>query len=273
MGILLMLPALALVLIFFLYPVLALSVRSFLEPEPGLGQYARLLTDSTTLTILTRTLVVAAVVTGTTLLLSYPYAYLMSLSGPGIRALLLFLVLLPFWSSLMARTFSWIVLLQPSGIVAWLLRRVGLGDVQLLGSQIGVTIAMTQVLLPFMVLPLFNNMVQIDRRLVSAAYSMGASRTRTFLKVYLPLSVPGVAAGSVLVFILSLGFWVTPRLIGSPQQSLVGQLIETKAGRLLDFAGAGAISLVLLVITGVLLLVVSGGIRLLVPGGGGRDDG
>ncbi|MUL85931.1 ABC transporter permease [Mycobacterium sp. CBMA247] len=272
-GILLMLPALALVLIFFLYPVLALSVRSFLEPEPGLGQYARLLTDSTTLTILTRTLVVAAVVTGTTLLLSYPYAYLMSLSGPGIRALLLFLVLLPFWSSLMARTFSWIVLLQPSGIVAWLLRRVGLGDVQLLGSQIGVTIAMTQVLLPFMVLPLFNNMVQIDRRLVSAAYSMGASRTRTFLKVYLPLSVPGVAAGSVLVFILSLGFWVTPRLIGSPQQSLVGQLIETKAGRLLDFAGAGAISLVLLVITGVLLLVVSGGIRLLVPGGGGRDDG
>ncbi|MDH6195263.1 putative spermidine/putrescine transport system permease protein [Mycobacterium frederiksbergense] len=272
-GILLMLPALAVVLVFFLYPVIALSARSFLEPEPGLGQYARLLTDSTTLTILTRTLVVAAIVTVTTLLLSYPYAYLMSLSGPGIRALLLFLVLLPFWSSLMARTFSWIVLLQPNGIVAGLLRRVGLGDVQLLGSQFGVTVAMTQVLLPFMVLPLFNNMVQIDRRLVSAAYSMGASRTRAFLKVYLPLSVPGIAAGSVLVFILSLGFWVTPRLIGSPQQSLVGQLIETKAGRLLDFAGAGAISLVLLVITAVLLLVVSGGVRLLVPGGGRRDDG
>jgi putative spermidine/putrescine transport system permease protein len=105
---------------------------------------------------------------------------------------------------------------------------------------------------------------------------MGASRVRAFAKVYLPLSAAGVTAGCVLVFILGLGFWVTPRLVGSPQQSLIGQLIETKAGRLLDFAGAGAISVVLLVITMVLLLAVGGGIRMLVPGhsaDGGRGDG
>jgi putative spermidine/putrescine transport system permease protein len=271
-----MVPGLAVVLVFFVYPVIALSARSFLEPEPGIGQYVDLFTNETTLTILGRTLVVAVLVTVVTLLLAYPYAYLMSISGTGIRTLLLFLVLLPFWSSLMARTFAWIVLLQPSGPIAGFLGTIGLGDIPLLGSQVGVTIAMTQVLLPFMVLPLFNNMVRIDRRLLSAAHSMGASKVRAFRKVYLPLSVPGIAAGSVLVFILSLGFWVTPRLIGSPQQSLIGQLIETRVGRLLDFPGAGAISVVLLLITIVLLMAVSGGIRALIPGArerGGREDG
>ncbi len=275
-AVLLLLPALVVVLVFFVYPVFALSARSFLEPTPGFGQYVDLVTNETTVTILVRTLVVALLVTVVTLLLAYPYAYLMSLCGPGMRTFLLFLVLLPFWSSLMARTFAWIVLLQPSGPVAGFLGFLGLDGVKLLGSQLGVTIAMTQVLLPFMVLPLFNTMTGIDRRLLSAAHSMGASRFRAFRTVYLPLSVPGVAAGSVLVFILSLGFWVTPRLIGSPQQSLVGQLIETKVGKLLDFPGAGAISVVLLVITVVLLLAVGGGVRALVPGAktdGGRDDG
>lgn len=275
-ALLLLLPALLLVLVFYVYPVIALSARSFMEPEPGFGQYVDLVTNQTTVTILVRTLVVALLVTVVTLGLAYPYAYLMSLSGPGMRTFLLFLVLLPFWSSLMARTFAWIVLLQPSGPVAGFLGMIGLGAIPLLGSQVGVTIAMTQVLLPFMVLPVFNTMAGIDRRLLSAAHSMGASRFRAFRKVYLPLSLPGVAAGSVLVFILSLGFWVTPRLIGSPQQSLVGQLIETKVGRLLDFPGAGAISVVLLVITVVLLLAVGGGVRAFFPGAkteGRRDDG
>jgi putative spermidine/putrescine transport system permease protein len=271
---LLPLPALAVVMVFFVYPVVSLSAQSFLEPVPGFGHYTELFTDSTTLTILIRTLLVSAMVTALTLVLAYPYAYLMTIASPAARALLLFLVLLPFWSSLMARTFAWIVLLQPNGIVSSMLGWVGLGDVPLLGSQIGVTIAMTQVLLPFMVLPLFNSMMQIDRRLLSAAHSMGASRFRAFRRVYLPLSTPGITAGCVLVFILSIGFWVTPRLVGSPQQSLIGQLIETKAGRLLDFAGAGAISVVLLVVTLVLLVAVGGGLRMVTSGQStGHDRG
>lgn len=261
---LLLVPAVAIVGIFFVYPVVALSVRSFLEPMPGLGQYVDLFTDQTSLTILVRTVLVAVLVTVVGLVLGYPYAYLMSISGPRMRVLLLFVVLLPFWSSLMARTFAWIILLQPGGIVSTLLSFVGLGDVRLLGSQLGVTIAMTQVLLPFMVLPLYSRMIAIDRNLLDAARSLGASRLRAFVRVYIPLSMPGVIAGSVLLFILSLGFWVTPRLIGSPQESLIGQLIATKVERLLDFAGAGALSLVLLVVTIVLLIAVSGVLRILV---------
>ncbi|GAA2326640.1 ABC transporter permease [Streptomyces cuspidosporus] len=269
----LMLPAVAVVVIFFAVPVVLLSARSFLEPEPGFGQYVQLFSDKTSITILTRTIVVALLVTVVTLLLSYPYAYLMSITSPRVRALLLFLVLLPFWSSLMARSFAWIVLLQPQGPVAVALRAIGLEGIPLLGSQVGVTIAMAQVLLPFMVLPLSNSMAQIDRNLLSAAYSMGASRIRAFVKVYLPLSLPGVTAGSVLVFILSLGFWVTPRLIGSPQQSLVGQFIQTKVATLLDFAGAGALSVVLLVTTCILLAVAGGAARgMLSTGGGSRNE-
>lgn len=268
----LMLPAVAVVIIFFAVPVVLLSARSFLEPEPGFGQYVQLFSDKTSITILIRTIVVALLVTVVTLLLSYPYAYLMSITSPRVRALLLFLVLLPFWSSLMARSFAWIVLLQPQGPVAGALRAIGLEGIPLLGSQVGVTIAMAQVLLPFMVLPLSNSMAQIDRNLLSAAYSMGASRIRAFVKVYLPLSLPGVTAGAVLVFILSLGFWVTPRLIGSPQQSLIGQFIQTKVGTLLDFAGAGALSVVLLVTTGILLAVAGGAARRTISTGGGSRD-
>ncbi|MBK0420133.1 ABC transporter permease [Leucobacter sp. CSA1] len=258
---LLIAPAVALVLVFFAYPLVSLIARSFLEPTPGFGQYVEVLSDATSLKILGRTFAVAAQVTAVTLILGYPYAYLMTLVGRRVRTVLMFLVLLPFWSSLMARTFAWIALFHPEGVIVAALRAVGLGDVKLLGTQLGVTIAMVQVLLPFMVLPLYSTMSGIDRRLLDAARSLGASRLRAFTRIYLPLSLPGVFAGSVLLFIMSLGFWVTPRLIGSPQESLIGQLIETRVGKLLDFAGAGAISTVLLVVTLVLLISFSGAVR------------
>jgi len=260
-GWLLIAPAVALVGLFFVYPLVSLIARSFLEPTPGFGQYVEVISDPTTMKILGRTFLVALQVTAVTLILGYPYAYLMTLVKPRTRTFLMFLVLLPFWSSLMARTFAWIALFHPEGVVVNALRLVGLGDVRLLGSQLGVTIAMVQVMLPFMVLPLYSTMSGIDRRLLDAARSMGASRLRTFLRVYFPLSLPGVFAGSVLLFIMSLGFWVTPRLIGSPQESLIGQLIETRVGKLLDFPGAGAISTVLLVVTLLLLLLSSGAVR------------
>lgn len=260
-GWLLIAPAVVLVGLFFVYPLASLIARSFLEPAPGLDHYADVISDPTTMKILARTFLVALQVTVVTLILGYPYAYLMTLVKPRTRTFLMFLVLLPFWSSLMARTFAWIALFHPEGVVVNAFRLVGLGDVNLLGSQLGVTIAMVQVLLPFMVLPLYSTMSGIDRRLLDAARSMGASRARTFVKVYFPLSLPGVFAGSVLLFIMSLGFWVTPRLIGSPQESLIGQLIETRVGKLLDFPGAGAISTVLLVVTLILLLLSSGAVR------------
>ncbi|MEV7009842.1 ABC transporter permease [Streptosporangium sp. NPDC051022] len=274
-GYLLVIPAAVLVGVFFAYPVISLALDSVLKPTPGTGHYADIFTDPTSMRILVRTFTVALLVTAVTLVLAYPYAYLMTLVGPRTRTVLMFLVLLPFWSSLMARTFAWVVLLQPGGVVSRALGWIGLEDTSLLGTQLGVTIAMAQVLLPFMVLPLYSNMSGIDRRLLDAAHSMGASRATAFRKVYLPLSIPGVTAGSVLVFILCLGFWVTPRLVGSPQESLIGQLIATKVEKLLDFPSAGALSVILLVVTMLLLLVVQGMLRRLagrLPGAGGTDD-
>lgn len=252
-----MLPALAVVVLCIAYPVVSLALDSFLQPSPGVHQYVQALTDSTTTTILIRTVRIAFIVTVVTLLLAYPYAYLMTLVRPRTRLILTFIVLLPFWTSLMARSFAWVVMLQPDGILSALTTRIGFGEVSLLGTQTGVTIAMAQVLLPFMVLPLYSNMATIDRRLLSAAGSLGANRVTGFFTVYLPMSVPGIGAGSVLVFILSLGFWVTPRLVGSPQQSVIGQLIATKVSKLLDFASAGALSVILLVVTALLLFGVS----------------
>lgn len=252
---LLVVPALIVIVVFFLWPLASLFLESFTTPEPGLGNYAKILGDETTRKIISRTFVVAITVTLTTLVLAYPYAYLMSTVGAKARVFLMFLVLLPFWSSILARTFAWLVIFQPSGPLQQFADWLGIPLPALLGTQVGVTIAMAQTLLPFMVMPLFNNMVKIDRNLLNAAYSMGASKFRAFLRVYVPLSIPGISAGSVLVFVLSLGFWITPRIIGSPQQAMIGQLLEIRIRKLLDFAGAGALAVVLLILTGILLSV------------------
>lgn len=251
------LPALGLLLVVLVWPLLQLLYRSVMTPTFSLEKYQALLTDGVSVTILTRTIVMSLTVTVVTLLLAYPYAYAMTkVSGRG-RAVLMALVLLPFWTSLMARTFAWLVLLQDTGVVNSLLSAVGIGPLSLIRNSTGVTIGMTQVLLPFMVLPLYSTMSKIDVRLLTAAISLGAPARVAFRRVYLPLSMPGVVAGTTLVFIMSLGFYVTPQILGSPQQAMISQLIATKIDRLLDFGSAGALSAVLIVITVVLLALMS----------------
>lgn len=251
------LPALALLLVVMVWPLLQLLYRSFMTPTFSLEKYQGLLSDGVSITILTRTIVMSLIVTVVTLLMAYPYAYAMSKVTPRTRAVLMALVLLPFWTSLMARTFAWLVLLQDTGVVNSLLSAIGIGPLSLIRNTSGVTIGMTQVLLPFMVLPLYSTMSKIDPRLMTAAISLGAPARVAFRRIYLPLSVPGVVAGTTLVFILSLGFYVTPQILGSPQQAMISQLIATKVDRLLDFGAAGALSAVLIVITLVLLALMS----------------
>lgn len=241
-------PALLIVAGAFLYPVALLLWRSLSEPRFGLHTYTEILGDSVTWTVMGRTLYMSAIVTAVTLLLGYPYAYVMTLAGPRARTVLLALVLLPFWTSLMARTFAWVVLLQEGGPVSQVLHALRFGTTQLKGTTAGVTIGMAQVLLPFMVLPLYSTMKGIDRSLVSAAQSMGARPATAFRLVYLPLSLPGVMAGVTLVTVLALGFYVTPVLLGSPQQAMISQLIALKVSPLLDFPAAGALSFILLVV-------------------------
>ncbi|WP_405620902.1 ABC transporter permease [Streptomyces sp. NBC_01511] len=253
---LLLAPAALMLLVFFAYPLAGIVWQAFTDPEPGLGNFGDLLSDPTTTRVVGRTLLTSLVVAVATLVLAYPYAYLMTVSGPRTRAVLMALVLLPFWTSLMARNFAWIVLLQDGGPLGMLGSLFG-RDGGLLGTAPGVAIGMIQVLLPYMVLPLYSVMSGIDRRLLSAASGLGAGRFTSFRRVYLPLSMPGVISGATLVFVLALGFYVTPKLLGSPKESMVAQVIGTKVEKLLDFGGAGAFSVILLAITALLLLVVA----------------
>ncbi|MET0992713.1 MAG: ABC transporter permease, partial [Mycobacterium sp.] len=213
----------------------------------GLGNYAWILSSDTAMGALIRTFAVAALVTGITLVLAYPYAYLMLVSGPRARAALTLIALLPFWTSLMVRTFAWMILLQDNGIVA------ALTGQSFLGTTTGVVIGMTQVLLPFMVLPLYATMTAVDTRLVPAAQTLGASPPKAFVQVFLPLTLPGVAAGCLTVFITALGFYVTPALLGSPQDAMISQQIFTQVNGLLKWGRGGALGTVLLVLTLALL--------------------
>lgn len=261
---LLALPAVVVLGVFFVVPALRLAWLSVSTPELGVGNYTGLASDGVVVTVVLRTLGMAAVVTVLCVLCAYPYAYLMTIVGPRWRAVLTALVLLPFWTSLMARTFAWVVLLQDTGVVNALLAAVGLGPTRLLGTTAGVSIAMAQVMLPFMVLPVYAAMRGIDRRLVDAAMGLGARPINAFLRVYLPLSLRGVAAGATLVMVLSLGFYVTPSLVGSPQQSMLAQLISVQVNQLLNFGAAGALAVTLLVVT---LVLVAGVQRLTRTGG------
>src|SRR5690606_30047928 len=157
-------------------------------------------TNGYTIRVLTRTLLVAVAVAVAGVLLAYPYAYAMTLVGPTMRAVLVTIVLIPFWTSMMARNFAWMILMQDGGLIQRLLSPFGLAEVVLLGTPVAACIAMTQVLLPFLVLPMYSSMEQIDRRLVAAGQSLGAPRTRAFRRIFLPLSMPGVVAGMSLVF-------------------------------------------------------------------------
>nr|WP_244223425.1 ABC transporter permease [Amycolatopsis circi] len=270
----LLLPAAAVVLVFFFYPLAVILWRSFTEPSFGVGNYLAVLGDEVQIRVLLRTLRTALIITAATLVIAYPYAYAMTLVGRRARTVLTLLVLMPFWTSLMARNFAWYVLEQRGGVIEKTLSAIGIDGVVLLGSVAGVTVAMVQVMLPFMVLPLQSSMLSIDRSLLHAAGSLGARRPVAFLQVYVPLSMPGVLAGVSVVFIMSLGFYITPALLGTPQQALVAQVIGTQVNDLLDFAGAGALGTILLVLTLVVLAVLS---RVAAPLGtsaaGGADRG
>lgn len=252
-GLVLLLPALVAFLLLFVYPLARVIHVSLTDPSTGFSNYADLLSDGYTVRVIVRTLWVAALVALFDLLLAFPLAYAMTISGKTMRAVLFTIVLVPFWTSAIAKNFAWLILFQRDGLVDRLLSLVGIHH-PLLGTLPGVLIAMTQVLLPFAVLPLYARLEQIDRGLLNAAQGLGATRARAFRQIYLPLSMPGVAAAGTLIFILALGFYITPALLGSPQQTLVAQLIMVKIQQVLDFGGASAAGMFLLIVTLLALL-------------------
>jgi putative spermidine/putrescine transport system permease protein len=254
---LLVLPALALSAVVFAYPVIRLLVRSFTdfpsEADSGFANYTWFLGNSTQLAVLGRTFLTAAIVTAVCLAVGYPYAYLITRVSPRWRALLFGVVLLSLYESVIVRNYAWRILLRRDGLVDDALTWIGLGHVELLGTLKAVVIGMAHIMLPFMILPLYASMRQIDQRLMLAAQGLGAPPRKAFTRVYLPLSLPGIVGGCLLVFVISLGFYITPAILGSTSNSLISQAIEGQITQLLYWGRAGAMSVVLLAVT---LLVV-----------------
>ncbi|MCH7539946.1 MAG: ABC transporter permease [Proteobacteria bacterium] len=197
-----------------------------------------------------RTLWISLAVTVFCLLLGYPIAYLMATLPVRISNLLMILVLLPFWTSLLVRTTSWIVLLQAHGVINDLLVWVGIiseeGRIRMIYNWIGTLIAMTQILLPFMVLPLYSVMKTIPKTFTNAAQSMGATPAWAFYKVYVPQTMPGIGAGILLVFIISLGYYITPALVGGPRDQMISYFIAFHTNTSVNWGMAAALSVVLL---------------------------
>jgi len=260
---LLLLPAGILLAICFAYPLASLLAQSFQNPDPSLEHYRALWQSDVFRAVLGRTFLTAAIVCAACLVLGYPYAYLMTVVSRRWRAIMLAVVLVPFWTSLMVRTFSWIVLLQDNGVINDGLAAVGIGRVPLIRNTTGVAIGMAQVMLPFAVLPMYAVMQKIDRRLLLAAEGCGAKPVAAFARIYVPLSLPGVAAGMSLVFIISLGFFITPQLLGSPSNALLSQLMFTEISQLGNWGYGAAMGFMLLVATVVLLLLMQGAMRAL----------
>ena len=252
-----LIPPAAMLAVFFVLPLLYLMFRSFAEPEPGIGTYVRLFSNVAYLKVLLYTVQVSASVTVVTLVMAYPVAWLISRAHGRMLHLALAFVIIPFWTSAVIRTYAWIVLFQRRGVLNDFLISAGLTDepLRLMYNSLGVHIGMVHIMLPFMILPLFSSMRSIDGTYMRAASVLGANPLRQFVHVYLPLSMPGVTAGCLLVFITSLGFFITPALLGGPQNMMIAVLIEQQATRLLDWPMASALATVLLVVTGVLYLI------------------
>lgn len=243
-----MAPALLLIAFAILYPLATSVWQSITLREEGTNAYAWVFGNSVYLKIIWRTITTGLFVAAICLAAGYPLAYLISSSGPRVAAVLMVFTILPFWTSLLVRVFAWLILFQPYGIADNALGLIGFDGV-LLGTRWAPTIAMAQLLLPFMVLPLVASMRGIDKGLVRAAESLGASPFRAFRAIFLPLSMPGVVAGSLIVFMMSLGFYLAPALLGSPSSSLLAQAMFQQVGSLLNFGRGGALATLLLVVT------------------------
>jgi len=209
------------------------------------------------LTVFGRTLWIASLVTALTLLLGYPIAYLLANLPTRTSNLLMILVLLPFWTSLLVRTTAWVVLLQTNGVINDIALWLGLLNerVQLIFNRGGTVVAMTHIQLPFTILPIYSVMKTISPTHVRAARSLGAGPFYAFWRVYFPQTVPGIAAGCLLTFILSLGYYITPALVGGPNDQMISYFVALYTNRELNWGMASALGAMLLAITMALFLL------------------
>ena len=248
---LMLLPALLVLAVLFAYPLIGILNRSVYKAGYTLDFYRQIFRVPVYLQVLWGTFRVSALVTLLCTALGYPLAYVLASCRPRTARLLTIIVILPFFTSIIVRTYAFMVLVGRNGIVNQYLMALGFTDtpLPLLYNQAGVVIGMSYVLLPYMVLTVYSVMQGIDPGLVRAAHSLGASRVQAFRRVFLPLSLPGIAGGTLLVFILSLGFFITPALMGGPSDMMIAMLIEREVEITLNWSFASALAVILLALT------------------------
>lgn len=256
---LLLLPMLIFLGSWFVLPIGQLLLLSFDMPAGPFAAYAELLGSPVFRQVFVNTFILALVVTACCVVMGCPTAYLLSRVRGFWFTVALYCVLVPFWISILVRTFSWMLLLERNGPVnAWLMR-AGITDapLPLLFNDFSVYVGMVHVLLPYAVLPIYSAMIKVDTRLLQASEGLGASGPTTFARVYLPLIFPGILAGAAFVFLLALGFYITPALLGGLQNLTAAMLIDNFVNERLVWPLAAAASFILLFIVLAILAVMA----------------
>ncbi len=250
-GLALAMPAILLLLAFFVIPVASLLLRSVTEPEPGLQNYAALVGSMTYAKVFFNTFFVAGMVTLVTALIAFPVAWALAIMPPRWAGVIFAVILLSMWTNLLARTYAWMVLLQQTGLINRMLMGLGIVDapLQLTNNLVGVTIGMVYIMLPFMILPLMGVIRKIDPAILQAAALCGASRWQALTRVLLPLAAPGIASGGLMVFVMSLGYFVTPSLLGGTANMMLAEMIAQQVQSLVNWGMGGAAAFILLVVT------------------------
>jgi putative spermidine/putrescine transport system permease protein len=255
---LLLAPALLIVGLLLLVPMMWLTWESFYENGFTLAHYARIFREEIYWNTFALTFQISFIVTVAAILLGYPIAFAAAALPPRWAALVLALVVIPFWTSVLVRAYAWLVLLQYRGLINDMLIALGLTHqrLALVHNMTGTIIGTVHVLLPFMVLPLYAVMKKMPPELMQAAASLGARPPYAFFRVFLPLSAPGVLAGGMLVFVLCLGFYITPELLGGGRTIMVSMLVQRNVELYDRWGAASAVGIVLLVIVLVIFWIV-----------------
>lgn len=253
----LILPAFLLMTLFYVVPIVQVLAISFLEPEPGLGNYERLLTLGSVQRVIGTTLRICLITTAVSLLLGYALAYVISRASERAQMWWLLGVLVPLWISVLVRAFAWVTLLRRQGLINNGLMATGLIDepLALVWNELGIVIGMVHYMVPYAVLPMLASMREMDPRLLAAARGLGAKRSEVFRRIFLPLSAPGLIAAAVLVFIFSLGFYITPAILGGGKTLMAAEWIKIQILDLLRW-GLGAMMATVLVVAVLTTLAV-----------------
>lgn len=252
-------PALVLLAFFYFLPILQILLVSFTQPQPGLENYAELVTSPPLRRIFATTFRVSALTTAISLLLGYVIAYGLVTSGSRMSRIMLILILLPFWISILVRAFSWMVILRSSGILNNLLLALGLiqEPLDMMFNERAVVVGMVHYMVPLAALTMFAQMRGIDRRYVQAARGLGASPFVAFARVFAPLSLPGVIAAAILIFISALGFFITPAILGGGKSLMIAEYISFLITQTLNWGLGTALAVSLAVAVFALLGILS----------------